>query len=586
MNVAKRFYKYEGLNPFSDNQARNFSDEKISREFFPVSSFWSLFNDQHEILIGSRGSGKTFLLKMMRRSMLKRIDSPEANNIVSEKKYLSLYVPMHLEFIGYIATPDLSPEQKQLSFLIAFNCLLAQSLLNEVNSILQDFDEEERVKKTISISSYLNKVWLNNNNNDININYLVSNIDSLYYSIGDNHSMDNIPNSFKKQLCAPLLAAKHKIEEVLELNNDPTWIICIDEAEFLDEEMQKIINSVFRSDSNKIAIKMATLPYRHTTLETIKPSIFVSNGNDFSYKVIDMSYDSLDFINLTNKLCSHRIKSRIDDGICIDTLEDFVGKVGNDDLIDYYRLDAGEESSSYDAIMNNIINSFSDKRRLNAPKYSNPRKTIYDKYAPIWFLRDIYAISKKGNNKASWYAGANNIRKVAQGNPRSYIKIMYDLFEMARKRSSFSQKSQHEVLYRFAVNTCEATKALGQTGPIIYHNLDLISSCIHSKVHNGNLVAIGSSFRFSDNKYIEKSETWLKEAIAHSRVIVSENEMIDFSLISHGTSLSLANIWAVAYWLPMRKDNPLEINDLDNIRLYETSHQISLFEDNTIKVYK
>ena len=66
--VADAFKDYSGANPFNDIQGRNFSDDRIIREFQPISKFWTLFNNQHEVIIGTRGSGKTFLLKMMRRS--------------------------------------------------------------------------------------------------------------------------------------------------------------------------------------------------------------------------------------------------------------------------------------------------------------------------------------------------------------------------------------------------------------------------------------------------------------------------------------------------------------------------------------
>lgn len=335
MSVAKTFYKFEGHNPFSDNQSRNFSDDKVSKEFYPVSAFWSLFNDQHEILIGSRGSGKTFLLKMMRYSMLKRINSNDAQKIVQEKKFLSLYVPMHLEFIGPIVEQKLGASRKQQLFLIAFNCMLAETLLREIGALLEDYPEKEQIEKTIKISAYLRNTWFNDSQqvSRMDLNSIISDIDSLFYSIDSNVDIELIPLAFRRQMCAPLLAVKNEIETVLGLTNDPTWIICIDEAEFLDEDIQKLINSVFRSDSNKIAIKMATLPYKHTTLETINPGIYVSNGNDFSYKVIDLNCNSTDFIGLTNKLCSHRIKTRISGDIPIETLEDFVGKQGNDDLI-------------------------------------------------------------------------------------------------------------------------------------------------------------------------------------------------------------------------------------------------------------
>ena len=82
--VADEVKGYIQQNPFSDSQARNFSDTKIIGEFCPVSNYWSLFNDQHEILLGTRGSGKTFLLKMMRYSMLKRIDNDQAREIAQK----------------------------------------------------------------------------------------------------------------------------------------------------------------------------------------------------------------------------------------------------------------------------------------------------------------------------------------------------------------------------------------------------------------------------------------------------------------------------------------------------------------------
>ncbi len=56
---------YSGANPFHESQARAGAERKILSEFYPTSAFWSLFNDQHEILLGTRGSGKTFLLRMM-----------------------------------------------------------------------------------------------------------------------------------------------------------------------------------------------------------------------------------------------------------------------------------------------------------------------------------------------------------------------------------------------------------------------------------------------------------------------------------------------------------------------------------------
>ena len=585
MGIVNQFYKFEGMNPFSDNQARNFSDDKVSSEFFPVSSFWSLFNDQHEIIIGSRGSGKTFLLKMMRYSMLKRIEDEAAKKIVSDKNFIALYVPMHLEFIQSVVKPEMPLASKIASFQIAFNCILAQSLLKEIGSVLEEFSSHEQAVNTIRISKYLNKTWFNDaTSENLDFYSLSRRVNSVFYSFDDS-SLDpqSIPIAFRKQMCASLLSVKNEVERILGLSNEPTWIICIDEAEFLDADIQKYINGIFRADSNKIAIKMATLPYMHTTLETTNPAVQVTNGNDFSYKVIDMSFDDPDFISLTNKLCVHRIKSRINPDIEITSLEDFLGKQGNDDLIDYYKLEKGKDNTSYEQIYSDILLNLSDTRRRNSPSYPNPRKTIYDKYAPILFVREMYKMAQKGNYKSSWYAGSNNVRKLSQGNPRTFIKIMYDLFEMSRTRINFSTKTQHEVLYEFARAACHATEALGPDGPIIYKNLEAISQYIHNRIHRGALVSAGSSFRFSKQNELQKNELWLKTAIANSRVVVSNEIMIDFSLATNRTKFLLANIWAMKYWIPMRGDIATVIKSVSDLGAEyppsQESAQLTMFED-------
>ena len=103
-----------------------------------------------------------------------------------------------------------------------------------------------------------------------------------------------------------------------------------------------------------------------------------------------------------------------------------------------------------------IIKSFPEKRRENAPNYSNLRKTVYDKYAPIFFLREVHKIAKKGNNKPGWFAGVKTIRKVSQGNPRMIRQIMCSLFDQARE-TKLTTRAQHDVIYKFACDICECT---------------------------------------------------------------------------------------------------------------------------------
>lgn len=566
MAFSDQIKGYAGQNPFSDSQARNFSDDKIVKEFLPISLFWTLFNDQHEILLGSRGCGKTFLLKMMRYSMIKTIENPFAKELVRKKEFIALYVPMHLEFVAPLNRVSIQEEQTIL-FQVLFNCLLANSIMTELDSMLEDIDDGiEKAKKKIALTRKLDEIWFGVNESELcEFEDLKEKINKMYYNIDWNEfNISVIPAVFRRQICSTLLSVKDRIMHILEFDIEPTWIVCIDEAEFLNETCQKCINNVFRSDSNRIALKMATLPFYHKTLETLEKGIEVSDGNDFSYKIVDMNFASNDFIQLTDKLCEHRLKSRFNEDDICSRVEDFVGSVGNDGLIDYYRDIVGEEKATYEVIEKNIINSFSEVRKKNAPNYSNLRKTVYDKYAPVFFLREIYKLSNTGNNRPGWFAGAKIIRKVSQGNPRMFIQIMCSLFDKARE-TKLTARAQHDVIYKFSCDMCDSTKALQGKGPEAYKNMDAIASKIHNKIHDRNLVTGGLSFEVSpcmDNE-------WLKVAIAYSRVIADDETKRRG--ISNGSKLMLSNVYAVKYWLPMRADVPVsipEINEKD-INSYE-----------------
>ena len=139
--------------------------------------------------------------------------------------------------------------------------------------MLKEIDDAiAEAKKRIAIARKLDEIWFNLEQSEVcDFEEIKEKIDKVYYSIDWNQFDEStIPVVFRRQVCATLLAVKSSIEYILGFEVEPTWIICIDEAEFLNETCQKCINNVFRSDSNRIAIKMATLPFYHKTLETLE----------------------------------------------------------------------------------------------------------------------------------------------------------------------------------------------------------------------------------------------------------------------------------------------------------------------------
>jgi hypothetical protein len=339
-------------NPFKDSQARSFSNNKLASEFCPTSFFWSLFNDQHEILVGTRGSGKTILLRMMQYSLLKKINDPEAKKILAEKKYIALYVPTNIEFLRSINPTDLNPELQTIFFQFGFNCFLAQTFLAEIGSIIADvkpdFIQQSILKE--KISRVISKMWFPEEEECALFEELSFKIDNQYHNFNFHIRSDlsRLPQIFTKPIGAPIQSISRHIYQDLGMVEEPTWILCIDEADFFDIPHLKCINSLFRTYSQGIIIKMATLPFRHITRETtIKEEYAEPNGNDFNYRKIEFDPNGDEFEKITNSLCKNRIMKVINSASIGDlTLSSLVGVEGGDNQVDYYKKEIDSKEST------------------------------------------------------------------------------------------------------------------------------------------------------------------------------------------------------------------------------------------------
>ncbi len=582
---ANKLYKYSGKNPFTDNQGRNFSDMKVIKEFCPISKFWDFFNHHHEILFGTRGSGKTFLLKMMRRSMLSNVEHELAKQILEEKVYFSFYVPMHMETVAALNDSCIEECRRITLFKFIFNLLLAESIISELIWYLNaNYEKKRAFELSSEIACRVFKIWFPDKNDpnlvdlqdlDIYVRQLMYNFD---YKNGD---LTQIPVALKNDLAGALMEIQPLLEKYLRLMEKPTWIVCVDEAEFLPEIFQKCINSFMRSDTKGIILKVATLPFYWKTLETIDNNISISVENDFSIQYLDMDCDSIDFVHLTNKLCKHRIESIKELSLSVNDLADFVGKEGNDNRIDYYKMIFGEEKASSEQVKNDILASFSAQRKSAVIDYSTAEKTIRQRFAPVLFVREVYKSQHaigKGRYISGWYAGPDIIRKVSQGNPRLFIRLMCNLFSAATSNQKFDAKIQHKVITKFAEEFCEASKAIEVQGEEVYENLSKTGAYIQEKVHNGAIIPVGNSFKYKykNGEEFQKWKPWIEKAIAFSKISVSNDAIM--AGLSQETIYTLSNAYATKYWIPMRNDDVTQIPTNYSAKKKEVKGQLSLFD--------
>jgi hypothetical protein len=553
---------YSGPNPFHESQGRAGIDRNIVAEFFPTSGFWSLFNNQHEILLGTRGSGKTFLLRMMSYTLLREFTHEEARKIVNSKSFIGFYVPLHLEFLAALAGKNCEDEEKLEYFQFAFNCAAAKALLSEVKSLLEDCYSEARPRLIAeeAIIAICTELWFGRQLNT------VATVTDLQWELEKHYALTPFwkngalaePPPLARPILTPIASVLPRLSEKLGL--DPaavTWVATIDEAEFLSPAFIRCINTFLRSEKRPLVAKLATLPFKYSTCETLIPNICIEpNGNDFNYRVVDLPWDSDDFRALTNYICAFRLqKCGLPQNL---TVESFLGTVGNDDLIDYFRAELGDDESSEPNLLRSIIESLSPTRRRNYERISaEPDKVdrpYLHRFAPVYFTRRMRIENSHGARTAAWFAGASTIRRIADGNPRRFIQLMNHLVDKARSQQ-LTPRNQHRIITAFCKRYSDDLEGYPDCGPLLKEIIETVGHLLSERVHGHYMIDSGCSFAIEERLLaIEGFRKTVEFAIGYS-IIIADLETTEGRLTPN-SDLRLSYIFAVTYWLPMRKGDP------------------------------
>ena len=91
-------------NLFEVDNARNLSMQEQVETFIPTQSFWRLLSAKHHVLLGTRGHGKTALVKMLSHNHLALLaqsgNEPRVESAIRNQEFIGIYVPTRLEWVG------------------------------------------------------------------------------------------------------------------------------------------------------------------------------------------------------------------------------------------------------------------------------------------------------------------------------------------------------------------------------------------------------------------------------------------------------------------------------------------------------
>jgi hypothetical protein len=505
--VASRQFRQ---NLFEIDNARNLNRDELVATFVPTKAFWRLLSAKHHVILGSRGSGKTAIAKMLSHDHLARLIENRTQTIIADKAFIGIYVPTELEWVGGLKNkPWQTEREKEEFFQWRLNLSTCLALLRTLRSCLETYfdDKGKRASLEATLATEIGRSWFGQNAVFETLGSLqrflqdvehkkqlhLARLRALGRKPGDNGAdlLDGI--IFGTDLFVPLRAAITLAAEVLGFPDYCSWLLCLDEAEFLESMHHKILNSYLRAYSKNLYFKITTMPYYHHTLET-NTSVPLDVGHDFEYVYIDQDpvisagakgSEGKEFADTIFRKRA-KISGRRYQGV---TLGGLLGR----SLLLEPKIDGWRPASHNMTLLKKYASRETVARAMRLSKSpTHFMDQIGRKILPALILRD--AVQKQqGRGELDVYSGEMMAVRCGDANPRRLIRIFNRfLLEAGKKRGThrkgqglgrISAKEQSRILKSFSASILNPVRSEEHIGPELYEMLEKIGKYMHHALH-------------------------------------------------------------------------------------------------------
>ncbi len=485
-------------NLFEIDNAKSLRRDELVATFVPTQGYWRLLSAKNHLVYGSRGSGKTALVKMLAHDHMAAWSDERAQASVANREFIGVYVPMDLEWVGTLRRPWLTETESERFFQWRLNIAVAHSQLGATASCLRTYIPNlgARARAEEAIASELGDLWL--------LDGSTRNISELKLALNRftarrlqhlerSHVQPDTPTfegslAFDTALLSPFRRSIEIVQRRLDLPSHTTWIVAFDEAEFLETHHQRMINTVMRSHLGNVAIKVTTMPYFYS-LET-NARVSLDAGHDFDYIYVDHDpvTDSAEFARRIFDLRSAASippSDTAEQSVTIDEL------LGPSELLDpVVERDAVTFLGRLLPHVNQPTASRARALARNDPVRF--RDQIVRKLAGAVTLREAVA-GATGNRALTVYSGVTMVLRCSDSNPRRLIGLYNEMLQarsglrpaITRRRVPLVPRSvQTRVLTTFSKNTLLRANSIEEVGPSVHSMLDRIGTYMHSRLHD------------------------------------------------------------------------------------------------------
>jgi len=454
--------------------AKNLSVAKAVETFVPTPLYWrTLGSDEHTIVYGTRGSGKTFLLKMMAIDHLAAFAkiNAQARSALHESRRLGLFLPLGIDWC--VAYQSDSPNGMRL-FRDGLNLSAADCLLEGVETLLSRgvIPGLDNTIVEAALARDLSELWFRPLARQVGSFATLRRQLLMHQAIlGDLWRDGRSPEPTDEQaagysfrageLLAPLRNAIRLVNERLSLPVHHRWVLCLDELEDLHHGQLKEILTVLRANVRELTIKITTQPYTiETTLTGFAPHATAVDFRD--YQVERLQYDPHDqaYIDLAGEILKRRVedKTRTGEAIAIELF-------GQSTFAD--RAATGD--AEFGALKDRLLAASGGR--------DSGRKKV-----PVAAIRSLKR-QAEGNRRSEAYSGWSTIIAMSDGNPGMFVRLLNEL-RVGPATTRIDAMTQHDVVRTLAELWHEWSQALYQEWAFLHRFIQSLGEEFSSRLHS------------------------------------------------------------------------------------------------------
>lgn len=414
--------------------AKHLRSEDIAGSFVSSKLFLETAKNEHTILVGPRGSGKTTFLRMLSINTLPKWEGAKSLNI----EYDGIYVPGDLvwgEMIKSLEDVGLKTEISQAFAYSAFFTHVMLSTIDSIESSLSSLSSEVLQKNSVNVHDSLieicdilklrpEKLSLSRVRHELVMKLNDLGEYSRKLSLFGNSNFDE--SEFESKVPYAFYDLKTSVESILTSIDraldrpEHRWALLLDEFEIAPKNLLDKVLSSMRSSAHKVIFKVALVPCGfHQEVKTETSAI-----NDYS--IVELWYVTK---GESNEFCTNLVASKFG-------INNPVDRLGSTKFGSRVHSTPQQWIEVFDELYQKdpTFKAFVRSKKLN---YENDflsteaTPSLIRKISPIVAFRNAF-LNKNGKRKGrrslpEFYSGWEAISTISEGNPRWLLSVLSPL---------------------------------------------------------------------------------------------------------------------------------------------------------------